>query len=115
MNEVPNVQNPEDLLAALRELKQKVFSPELSASLKKESQEVRAEFVVERLRLTDTILRLETAQLSEIREQLEEQGEALNEGIKELTVSLGKMEQAAQWAQGLGKVLSIVSKVIPAL
>jgi hypothetical protein len=115
MSTNPTIENPDDILPALRALKEQLFSREATAEIKKCSEETRKAFVAERMRLTETILDLETAQLSEIRQDLEEQGEALNEGITELTTSLKKLEKAAQWAQSLSSVLSVVSKIVPAL
>ncbi|MEM7587184.1 MAG: hypothetical protein AAF560_27590 [Acidobacteriota bacterium] len=113
MSSTPLDQNPENLLPALRDLKREVFSRPVTEAIKRSDAATREAFVAQRTELTESILRLETAQLSDIRKQLEAHGQSLEEGIAELTTSLKELEQAAQWAQGLGKVLSLVSKVIP--
>ena len=107
------VESPEDLLPALRALHEKTLGPEAQEAVRTLGPEERKAFVTERMRLAAAILHLETAALSELRQELEKNSAGLNQGIVELTQSLSELERASQWAQGLGKVVSTLSMILP--
>ncbi len=107
-----NVTSPEELLTALRALKRQLFSDDVVAAIKQRSAEERTAFVDRRMELSAAITRLETAQVKAIRERVEALGVELTAGIDELTGSLKEIEKAAQWSQGLGRVLSSVGKIV---
>ncbi|MCP4655513.1 MAG: hypothetical protein GY856_08855 [bacterium] len=106
------VTSPEELLDALRALKRQLFSNDVVAAIKQQSSEERTAFVDRRMELSTAITRLETAQVRAVRVRVEELGVELNAGIDGLSESLKEIEKAAQWSQGLGRVLSSVGKIV---
>lgn len=105
--------NPQDVLTDLLKLRDKLFSPSVTEVLRKRSKDEKAAFVTQRMKLSEEILRLEAAQLSTLRQALERHGADLNRGTLELTESLEDVEEAARWAQGIGSLLSVVSRIVP--
>lgn len=105
----------DELLTSLRQLHSELSSAKVRDAVRQLSSEERSEFVARRLELSEAILRLESAQLAEIRRELEHHGEALEQGVTELSESLADLEAKAQWAQGMGKLLSMVAKIAPVI
>jgi hypothetical protein len=72
-------------------------------------------FVSARLTLTSVISQLETAQLSDIADKLEQQSAALQTGIQSLESSLNTLTGAAGWASAVNGIIGVIGQVIPLL
>ena len=108
-----NVNSPEEVLAGLRALKERLFSAEIVDQVKKLDEDARSDFVSRRLELSEAVTRLQTEQVQNIRDRLQMLGGELTEGITSVTESLKKIEKAAQWAQGLSSLLGSVARIVP--
>lgn len=107
--------SPETLLmSALRDLKRQMYYSDTVDIVEKCSPEVRTAFVTKRMALCGVISRLQTLPETTLRRRLEEQGEDLIAGVREVAESLKTQEKEAQWPQEIGRVLSSVSKILPA-
>ena len=102
-------------LDQLRRIKEGLFQPQINDGIRALEPKQRQEFVNRRLQLTEAILRLETAQLSEIRQAIEDHSEDLSGDVLELAEALADRTQAARWSAGLGRLLSIIAKIVPVL
>src|SRR5688500_13321210 len=95
---------PTDLstpLAPLRLLENQLFSSEVVEQAKQLPDDEKQAFASGRIHLTTLITELNTAQLADIRQQLEAEGPALQEGVDALNSSLARLENVNSWAQAL--------------
>jgi DNA-binding transcriptional MerR regulator len=112
----PAPMTPAELLAQLRLLQNQLFSTEVVDQVKQlPAQADKQDFVDARARLGTQITRLETAQLAEIRQQLEQASGALQQGIDDLGRSLARLENVNAWAGAINGVLGIVAQIVPLL
>lgn len=103
------------LLDALRTIEVQLYGIEVVQQVQPLPDEERQAFVAARLHLTSVINQLNTAQLSNIADQLEQQSSELRQGIQALQKSLGTLTGAAGWASAINGVIGIIGKVIPLL
>jgi exonuclease VII small subunit len=107
---------PAELLAQLRLLQNQLFSSEVVDQVKQlPAAADKQEFVDARARLGTAITRLETAELADIRQQLEQASGALRQGIDDLERSLARLQQVNAWAGAINGVLGIVTQIVPLL
>ena len=107
---------PAELLAQLRMLQNQLFSTEVVEQVKQlPAQADKQEFVDARARLGTAITRLETEQLADIRQQLEQASGALQQGLDDLDRSLNRLESVNAWAGAINGVLGIVTQLVPLL
>lgn len=114
MQVVDDTASPESLEGLLK-IRDRLFDRDVVEGLRQCGQAERELFVAHRMKLCEEILRLETAQLSTLRQALEVHGAELSRSTQGLTESLSEMEESARWAEGIGKLLSVVSVVTAAL
>jgi hypothetical protein len=69
-------------------------------------------FAQSRLHITATITTLNATLLREIRESLEAQAEELQQGIDQISGSLGRLEAAVDWAKAVNGVISTLGKIV---
>lgn len=103
------------LLAQLRLLENQLFSSEVVAQAKQLPDDEKQAFASGRIHLTTLITELGTAQLADIRGQLEAEGPALQQGIDDLNGSLARLESVNTWAQALNGVIGMLGKIVPLL
>jgi hypothetical protein len=101
-----------ELLASLRAVESRLYSPAVEAKVKPLSADQRQQFVAERLHLTAVITQLTASLMKDIREDLDRQSPALRQGIDGLAGSLNDLDDAAQWAGAVSSVIGLIGKVI---
>ncbi len=107
---------PAELLAQLRMLQNQLFSTEVVDQVKQlPAQADKQDFVDARARLGTQITLLETAQLADIRQQLEQASGELQQGIDDLGRSLERLENVNAWAGAINGILGIVTQIVPLL
>lgn len=104
---------PEETLRSLRQLRDRLYAEDVTATMAAKSVEERAVFKEQRQQLTGAVAQLELARLSTIRQQLEELGGELVVALDGLTKDLQGLEKTARIAQGLGSVLSTLTRIAP--
>jgi len=100
------------LLDSLRTIEVELFGIEVVQQVQQLSDPEKQAFVAARLHLTSVINQLDTAQLSEIADKLEQQSGALREGIQSLQKSLDTLTGAAGWASAVNGIIGIIGQVI---
>jgi hypothetical protein len=103
------------LLDSLRTIEVELFGIEVVQQVQQLSDAEKQEFVAARLHLTSVINELNTAQLSDIADKLEQQSGELRTGIQSLEKSLGSLTGAAGWASAVNGIIGVIGKVIPLL
>ncbi len=103
---------PQTLLAQLTMVQNQLNDPETVARVAQLAQTDRQAFVDARGRLGSEITRLQTAQLEELRLQLEQQSAALQQGLDDLTLALGRLESANAWAGAINGVLGLLGQIV---
>ena len=104
-----------ELLAQLRLLENQLFSAEVVAEVKQLDAAQQQEFAAARIHLTTLITQLSTAQLADIRQQLEAQGPALQKGIDNLNNEMARLEDVTAWAGALNNVIGLIGQIVPLL
>ena len=104
-----------NLLAQLRLLENQLYSSEVVEQAKQLPADEKQAFASGRIHLTTIITELNTAQLADIRQQLEAEGPALQEGLDALNSSLARLENADSWAQALNGVIGLLGRIVPLL
>lgn len=103
------------LLDSLRTIEVQLFSIEVVDQVQQLSDADKQAFVAARLHLTSVINQLNTAQLSDIADKLEQQSAALRTGIQGLEGSLNTLTGAAGWAAAVNGIIGVIGQVIPLL
>lgn len=103
------------LLDGLRTIEVQLFGIEVVQQVQQLSDAEKQAFVAARLHLTSVINQLNTAQLSQIADGLEQHGAELQQGIQSLERSLGSLEGASGWAAAVNNIIGVVGQVIPLL
>ncbi len=103
------------LLDSLRTVEVELFGIEVVQQVQQLTDPEKQAFVSARLTLTSVISQLETAQLSDIADKLEQQSASLQTGIQSLESSLSKLTGAAGWASAVNGIIGVIGQVIPLL
>jgi hypothetical protein len=101
------------LLDSLRTIEVELYGIEVVQQVQQLSDAEKQEFVSARLSLTSVINQLNTAQLSDIADKLEQQSGALRTGIQSLQKSLDSLTGAAGWAAAVNGIVGVIGQVIP--
>jgi hypothetical protein len=104
-----------ELLAQLRLLENQLYSAEVVAEVKQLDASQQQEFAAARIHLTTVITQLSTAQLADIRQQLEAEGPALQQGIDNLNNEIARMENVTAWAGAVNDVIGLIGQFVPLL
>jgi hypothetical protein len=103
------------LLDSLRTIEVELFGIEVVQQVQQLSDAEKQEFVAARLHLTSVINELNTAQLSDIADKLEQHSGELRTGIQSLQASLDSLTGAAGWASAVNGIIGVIGQVIPLL
>lgn len=103
------------LLDSLRTIEIQLFSIEIVDQVQQLTDPEKQAFVSARLHLSSVINTLNTAQLSDIADKLEQQSAALQTGIQDLEGSLNALTGAAGWAAAVNGIIGVIGQVIPLL
>ncbi|MES1245600.1 MAG: hypothetical protein ABUT39_28600 [Acidobacteriota bacterium] len=103
------------LLDSLRTIEVELYGIEVVQQVQQLSDAEKQDFASARLHLTSIINQLNTAQLSDIADKLEQQSGALKEGIQSLEKSLDSLTGAAGWASAVNGIIGVIGQVIPLL
>jgi hypothetical protein len=103
------------LLDSLRTIEVELFSIEVVDQVQQLSDAEKQAFVAARLHLTSVINMLNTAQLSDIADKLEQNSGELRTGIQDLEGSLNTLTGAAGWASAVNGIIGVIGQVIPLL
>lgn len=105
----------DQLLEGLRTIEVQLFGIEVVQQVQQLSDAEKQAFVAARLHLTSVINQLNTAQLSQIADGLEQHSAELQKGIRSLEKSLGRLEGASGWAAAVNGIIGVVGQIIPLL
>ena len=105
----------EQLLDSLRTVEIQLFSIEVVQQVQQLTDPEKQAFVAARLHLSSVINQLNTAQLSQIADKLEQHAAELRQGIQDLDHSLSGLTGAAAWASAVNGVVGIIGQIIPFL
>jgi chromosome segregation ATPase len=105
----------EKLLDGLRMIEVQLFGIEVVQQVQQLADADKQAFVAARLHLTSVINQLDTAQLSESADKLEEHTAELREGIQSLQKSLDQLTGASAWASAVNSIIGVVGQIIPFL
>ncbi len=105
----------ENLLDGLRTIEVQLFSIEVVNEVQQLTAPEKQAFVAARLHLTSVINQLNTAQLSDIADELEQEAPELRTGIQDLQGSLDKLTGAAGWASAVNGIIGVIGQVVPLL
>lgn len=103
------------LLDGLRTIEVQLFGIEVVQQVQQLSDEEKQAFAAARLHLTSVINQLNTAQLSEIADGLEQHSAELKDGIQSLEKSLSELTGASTWASAVNGIIGVVGQIIPLL
>jgi hypothetical protein len=103
------------LLVELRLLENQLFSSEVVAQARQLPDDEKQAFASGRIHLTTLITELNTAQIADVREQLDAVGPELQQGVDDLNSSLARLENVNTWAQALNGVIGLLGKIVPLL
>jgi hypothetical protein len=103
------------LLDSLRTIEVELFGIEVVDQVQQLSDAEKQTFVSARLSLTSVINQLNTAQLSDIADKLEQHSGELRTGIQSLQKSLDTLTGAAGWASAVNGIIGVIGQVIPLL
>jgi len=101
------------LLDGLRTVEVQLFGIEVVQQVQQLADADKQAFVAARLHLTSVINQLNTAQLSEIADSLEQHSAELQTGIQSLEKSLGDLEGASGWATAVNGIIGVIGQIIP--
>jgi uncharacterized phage infection (PIP) family protein YhgE len=105
----------DQLLDSLRTIEVELFGIEIVQQVQQLSDAEKQEFVSARLHLISIINQLNTAQLSDIADKLEQHSGELADGIQSLQKSLDKLTGASGWAAAVNGIIGVIGQVIPLL
>jgi hypothetical protein len=103
------------LLDALRTIEVELFGLQVVQQVQQLSDTEKQDFVSARLLLTSVINQLNTAQLSDIADKLEQKSSELQTGIQSLQKSLDTLTGAAGWAAAVNGIIGVIGQVVPLL
>jgi hypothetical protein len=103
------------LLDALRTIEVQLYGIEVVQQVQQLSDADKQEFASARLHLTSIINQLNTAQLSDIADKLEQKSGELQTGIQSLQKSLDSLTGASGWAAAVNGIIGVIGQVIPLL
>jgi len=101
------------LLDGLRTIEIQLYGIEVVQQVQQLADADKQAFVASRLHLTSVINQLDTAQLSDIADSLEQHSAELKEGIQSLEKSLGGLTGASTWASALNGIIGVIGQIIP--
>jgi hypothetical protein len=100
------------LLGELREVRRKLELPRVERAVKLLPIGERQRFVEGRIGLDNTITRLQTALVRDIRERLDAEEPVLRSGIEALRDSLSDIQKVGEWPVRIAKVLDAVGRIV---
>lgn len=103
------------LLDSLRTIEIQLFSFEVVDQVQQLADADKQAFVAARLHLSSVINQLNTAQLSDIADKLEQCSSQLRTGIQDLEGSLNTLTGAVGWASAVNGIIGVIGQVIPLL
>lgn len=103
------------LLDGLRTVEVQLFGIEVVQQVQQLSDADKQAFVAARLHLTSVINQLNTAQLSQIADGLEQHSAELKDGIQSLEKSLNELTGATAWASAVNSIIGVVGQFLPLL
>lgn len=103
------------LLDALRTVEVQLYGIEVVQQVQQLSDAEKQEFASARLHLTSVINQLNTAQLSDIADKLEQKSGELQTGIQSLQKSLDSLTGASGWAAAVNGIIGVIGQVVPLL
>ena len=101
------------LLDGLRTVEVQLYGIEVVQQVQQLQDADKQAFVAARLHLTSVINQLDTAQLGEIADSLEQHSAELQKGIQSLNKSLGDLTGASTWASAVNGIIGVVGQIIP--
>ena len=101
------------LLDGLRTIEIELYGIEVVQQVQQLPDADKQAFVASRLHLTSVINQLNTAQLSDIADSLEQHSAELKDGIQSLEKSLGELTGASSWATTLNGIIGVIGQIIP--
>ncbi|MCI5150034.1 MAG: hypothetical protein D3916_11715 [Candidatus Electrothrix sp. MAN1_4] len=104
--------NINELLESLREIELYLWSPDFRTWLRKQSDDDRGKLIKLRGKVRSYRIGIETEILKEIADALAELGPPLESAIKDLQDEIDKKEKLVRVIDTLGRVLSLVSRVV---
>lgn len=105
--------NLSQLLDALRTIEVQLYGIEVSQQVAQLSDAQKQEFASARLHLGSVINQLNTAQLSQIEDKLQQQDATLQQGIRSLQTSLDHLTGASEWASAVNGIIGVIGQIIP--
>ncbi|HEX3126121.1 MAG TPA: hypothetical protein VH394_02230, partial [Thermoanaerobaculia bacterium] len=96
------------LLDELRTIEVELYGIEIVQQVQQLSDAEKQEFVAARLHLTSVINELNTAQLSDIADKLEQHKGELQSGIQSLQKSLDSLTGASGWAAAVNGIIGVI-------
>jgi predicted nucleic acid-binding Zn-ribbon protein len=105
----------EQLLDGLRTTEVQLYGIEVVQQVQQLSDADKQAFVAARLHLTSVINQLNTAQLSQIADGLEQHSADLKDGIQSLEKSLNELTGATAWASAVNSIIGVVGQFLPLL
>jgi hypothetical protein len=105
----------QQLLEELRDLEIQLFGFEVVEQVKQLPDDQKQAFAAARLHLTSVINQLNTAQLQDIADQLEQHAGELQAGISQLGQSLNSLQGASNWTAAINSIIGVVGQIIPLL
>lgn len=103
------------LLDELRTIEVQLYGIEVVQQVQQLSDAEKQEFASARLHLTSVINQLNTAQLSDIADKLEQKSGELETGIQSLQKSLDSLTGASGWAAAVNGIIGVIGQVVPLL
>ncbi|HEV8581990.1 MAG TPA: hypothetical protein VGX68_23210 [Thermoanaerobaculia bacterium] len=105
----------DQLLDSLRTIEVELFGIQVVGQVQQLSDAEKQAFVAARLHLTSVINQLNTAQLRDIADKLEQHSGELRDGIQSLQKSLDTLTGASEWAAALNGIIGVIGQIIPLL
>ncbi len=103
------------LLDALRTIEVELYGIQVVQQVQQLTDAEKQDFVSARLLLTSVINQLNTAQLSDIADKLEQKSGELQTGIQSLQKSLNTLTGASGWAAAVNGIIGVIGQVVPLL
>lgn len=104
-----------ELLDSLRSVEVQLYGIEVVQQVQQLSDADQQAFAAARLHLGSVINQLNTAQLTQIADALEQQSGALRQGIQSLNKSLNDLTEAASWTSSINSIIGTIGQIIPLL
>jgi len=105
--------NLSQLLDALRTIEVQLYGIEVVQQVQQLSDTQKQDFASARLHLDSVINQLNTAQISQIADKLQQKDAGLEQGIQSLQKSLDDLTEASAWAGAVNGIIGVIGQIIP--